>query len=728
LSRSKFEMSDSIKNRKLLRLTSVVCLLISALVTPAQTEPPAQDDVVRVFTQLVQTDLMVFDRRGHLVSGLKREDFELKVDGKATPIEFLDYVVAGSAREEAQLASARSGRGAAVSVPVNALERGRTVLFYVDDLHLDPTSCDAARKMIAKFLDRNMAYNTNAAITSTSGQIGFLQQLTDSDLMLRAALRRLNPKPYSVEDGSLPRMTEHQAWLLDRRDPELTNYFIDETIRMARGMTRDLAGAMVSQRAGNTLFRAGQATRNTLAGLENLLAYANKTPGRKLLIFISGGFVLDLQNTREAEIVHRISSEAARSGVVIYSVDARGLTTSTRDASSGGGSDPMQRLERSMRSEVWDTQDVMNALAQDTGGKTVFNTNDLTSGLQDALQETSVYYLVGWKPDPQTTARGKFQKLTASIIGRPDLTVRIRRGFAAGDPPPTRAKTKEPKTPPPTGPEAELQKAMLAPLPGKNTPVSIALNYANTAEKGLTLSTSLQIDREFVSTDSEDEKAKQNGTLEVVGTIYDDHGRAGARISDRLSITAPAENDGGPANAIVATYPIRIQPGLFQVRVAVRNPKTGRVANTNAWVEVPDLLAPKLALSSLMIGERKQAGAMRRIAKSDIAEGVNLNVKLRFAQGSQLRFLVFAYNAKSNPGTAVPDVAIQVQIIRNGQPVVSPSLRSIVTNGGADLKRLPYAAELSLEGLERGHYQLRVTAFDRVANTTASELRSFEIE
>ena len=706
--------------------TSVASLLLSALVCQGQTEPSGQDDVVRVFTQLVQTDLMVFDRKGHFVSGLKREDFELKVDGQTTPIEFLDYVVAGSAREEAQLASARSGRG--VSVPANALERGRTVLFYVDDLHLDLANCDAARKMIAKFLDRNMAYNTEAAITSTSGQIGFLQQLTDSDLMLRAALRRLNPKPYNVEDGGLPRITEHQALLLDRRDPELTNYFIDETIRMARGMTRDMAAALVSQRASNTLFRAQQATRNTLTGLENLLAYANKTPGRKLLIFISGGFVMDLQNTREAEVVRRISSAAARSGVVIYSVDARGLAPTIRDASSGGGSDPTQRLERSLRSEVWDTEDIMSTLAQNTGGKTVFNTNDLTAGLQDALQETSVYYLMGWKPEAASAAPGKFQKLTTSVIGRPDLTVRIRRGFAAGDPLPTAAKSKEPKTPPPTGPEAELQKAMLAPLPGKNTPVSIALNYANTADKGLTLSTSLQIDREFDSIDSDDGEKKQNGTLEVLGAIYDDHGRAGARISDRLSITPANGNDAAGANAIVATYPIRIQPGLYQVRVAVRDPKTGRVGNTNAWVEVPDLLGPKLALSSLLIGERKQADSRRRIAKAEIAEGVNMNVKLRFAPNSQLRFLVFAYNARSSAGTALPDVAIQIQLLRNGQPVISPSLRTIATQLTADLKRLPYAAEVSLEGLERGHYQLRIIAFDRVANTSASEQRAFEIE
>lgn len=96
--------------RNLGLLAGLTCILLAVQVTPGQSEPQYKDDVVRIYTQLVQTDLMVFDAKGRPVHGLKRENFELRVDGKITPIEFLEYVVAGSAREEAQLAAARGNR------------------------------------------------------------------------------------------------------------------------------------------------------------------------------------------------------------------------------------------------------------------------------------------------------------------------------------------------------------------------------------------------------------------------------------------------------------------------------------------------------------------------------------------------------------------------------------------------------------------------------------------
>ncbi len=57
---------------------------------PTPTPPPptrSQEDVVRVYTELVQTDVMVFDKQGRFVKDLKRENFELRIDGKQRPIE-----------------------------------------------------------------------------------------------------------------------------------------------------------------------------------------------------------------------------------------------------------------------------------------------------------------------------------------------------------------------------------------------------------------------------------------------------------------------------------------------------------------------------------------------------------------------------------------------------------------------------------------------------------------
>jgi hypothetical protein len=85
-------------------------LLTTSSIVAAQTPTPSpkkpDDDVVRVYTELVQTDVMVFDKQGHFVNGLTKDNFELRVDGKPRPIESFELIAAGS-DEESQLAAAR---------------------------------------------------------------------------------------------------------------------------------------------------------------------------------------------------------------------------------------------------------------------------------------------------------------------------------------------------------------------------------------------------------------------------------------------------------------------------------------------------------------------------------------------------------------------------------------------------------------------------------------------
>ncbi|MBA2731455.1 MAG: hypothetical protein H0U54_01045 [Acidobacteria bacterium] len=44
------------------------------------------DDVVRIDTELIQSEVTVLDKQGRFVEGLKPEQFELRVDGK--PVQF----------------------------------------------------------------------------------------------------------------------------------------------------------------------------------------------------------------------------------------------------------------------------------------------------------------------------------------------------------------------------------------------------------------------------------------------------------------------------------------------------------------------------------------------------------------------------------------------------------------------------------------------------------------
>jgi hypothetical protein len=100
----------------------------------------------------------------------------------------------------------------------------------------------------------------------------------------------------------------------------------------------------------------------------------------------------------------------------------------------------------------------------------------------------------------------------------------------------------------------------------------------------------------------------------------------------------------------------------------------------------------------------------------------------RFSPTDFLRFLLFVYNAARAPADSKPDVALQVQVLRDDQPVVTAPLRAVSVEGVQDLSQIPYAAELSLTGLPAGLYVLQVTAVDRVSKQSASQQTRFEIE
>src|SRR6185369_557246 len=332
-------------------------LLLIALVcsnVPAQTTQKPQDDVVRVYTELVQTDVMVFDKNGKFVNGLKPENFELRVDGKPREIQAFEQISAGS-NEESQLAAARGATSVNLKRPV-PLDRGRIVFFYVDDLHMDLAGLQATRKTINAFIEKEMGQNDQAAIASASGQIGFLQQLTSDRLVLRTALERLRIKNFNTRDNARPQMDEYQAILIERRDTDVLDVFITETIRQNPGLTREQAESLLQARASSLLAYTASLTRNTMLGLKTLIKNARNLPGRKVVFLLSGGFQIHNQRGDLTTDLRDITYSAAKSGVVIYSMDTRGLVASLTDASTDSLYDPSGRLDRATHAELWESQ------------------------------------------------------------------------------------------------------------------------------------------------------------------------------------------------------------------------------------------------------------------------------------------------------------------------------------------------------------------------------------
>ena len=712
--------------------SALLCAFLCVRLLHAQSPEPAQpqgqgkSDVLRVFTELVQTDVMVFDKQGRFVEGLKKEDFELRIDGKPKPVEFFERITAGTANEELQLASARgSSLRNSRDAGIRPLDRGRPIFFYIDDLHLDLTSLVNTRKLLHNFIDREMGQNDEVAITSATGQIGFLSQLTNNKSVLRAAAERLKMRSQSTRHSEFPIMTEYQAFQISNYDRDVTGYFVDYLLSSMPGLTRESAEEMVRTRAEMILRYAANVTTNTLAGLQSLVNSANKITGRKLVFFISDGFLLDSRNSETKDRLRRITSVAARNGVVIYSIDSRGLVAGY-DASDSNQFDTTGRLSPGSGIERAAAQDALNALAHDTGGKAVFNTNAMEPAVKRAIQETSTYYLLAWTPAPETSGSGKFHRIEIRVNGRPDLTVQVRRGFFDLDPAPT-AETKKKDRPSSGSANAsitELQKVMTSTYPERDIPLSLRASYINTPDKGNVVFATTVVLSQFLTFKQLD--GKHTAKVTVIGGIYNEKGEIADSFGSTITMSGTSKNN--DVENLVYSHPAYLKAGLYQVRVAARDDDSGRAGSAHTWIEIPNVTSGKVALSSVLLGVRAQPAISNASMDPVGFSATELRVGSRFSSRDFLRFMVFVYNATVDPVGSKPDVAIQIHIVREGQPVVTSPLKKLSLEGIDDLKRIPYAGEVSLEGLPRGRYAMQISVVDRIAKTSASQQAQFDVE
>jgi hypothetical protein len=76
----------------------------------------------------------------------------------------------------------------------------------------------------------------------------------------------------------------------------------------------------------------------------------------------------------------------------------------------------------------------------------------------------------------------------------------------------------------------------------------------------------------------------------------------------------------------------------------------------------------------------------------------------------------------------MPDLSVQMRVLRDDQPISTSPQMKIATEGLEDLARIPYAAELSLRTLNPGRYALTVTVTDNGAKSSATQSVKFLVE
>lgn len=732
--------------------SAALCLLFSALAHGQRQQsrkPERDDEVVRITSELVQTDVSVFDKRGHFVEDLKPEQFELQVDGKTQPVIFFERVTAGSLNEASQLAAATRGRVADkrsaetdASSAAEAPERGRLIFFFLDDLHMSGASLARARESLRHYVESGLGPFDQAAVVSASGQVGFLQQLTDNRVVLRAAIKRLG---YRQNPASFPgkmNISEYEAsQVLDSGNRELYAYLLESTkleqqmgpgsrhgdhrLAASYSAAPDLRNRLRQARASGVM-----ATDATLDSLRSLMLSAAGMPGRKLVFFLSDGFILNERNGGALETLRGVAQEAARAGAVVYTMDLRANTSSgirsSVDATTNDYIDLSARRVGVALGELTATREPLQLIADQTGGRAIYNSDSLEEVVRQAVRETADYYLLAWRPDAaeqhKTSAR-----LKVSIKGHPEWRVRLRAASFSD----STAESKQPNAEV-KGAEAaeakandiELLTALGSLYPRRELPVALSVGYLDVGAEGTLLNISMQLGRTdfgFGSSDSAGDKAK--ALVDVAGAAIDDRGQFGS-FKQLLTLT-PDTVDHEASRPVIWHQRLRLKPGLYQVRVALRDRATGRVGGATQWVEIPDLSKGDFALSSIFLGERGPESAPAG-EEAGRPRSVVVDVDHRFARASVLRFQTYVYNAARAAADGGSDVQVHARVLRGETPLVTTQPLKVPAT--ADPARLPFWSELSLAGLPPGRYVLQVTATDRTTNRTAVERVNFYVE
>jgi VWFA-related protein len=736
--------------------------------TPQQQQPqddPAED-VLRVSTSLVQTDVSVVDKKGQFFEGLGREQFELKVDGRVQPVLFFERITAGSSTEAARIAAAR-GERIDVGAAVSPVERGRTVIFFVDDLHLTPEGVARAREMLLKFIEGDMTPGMEVLISSASGQIGFLQQFTNDRAVLRAAARRLKYRSQASLDTERPPMTEYQALAVDRGDQGLLEYLIQQVIfeNSPNTFPRNMAESMIRNRARRIRRQAALLSTATISTLEGVVRARGGAAGRQTLFYISHGFTFDNEEADARRKLQRVIDAAARSGTVVYTVDARGLAVSMQDASSAGVPD-LARESGSLTANAYSgynasaelsaSQEVLRGLAEDTGGRALLNTNALEAAVTKTLSETADYYLLAWRPEgieTGTSGAPKFHKIEISIKGRPDLKVRVRSGFLDARVPRVAAAT----TPPsaanaptttiaavPNATNVALNNALNAPSARRELPVDAYPVFTNDAQGASVINASVQLTNDRLKfAPVAASGGKTQAQVEVVCSVLDDKGKG--IYSNGRTLTLGGNESNTAANGageksrgkLVTNFSIPVlAPGLYQVRAVARDANSGLIGSAFEWVEVPDLKANRLALSSLLVTERRRANTQATAANTGATATTAamtqppdiLRVERRFARSSHALLQLYIYNATRKAAGDAPDVELEIKILRDKRTVMNAPPHKVSLAAGSDPARIFYVAEMPLGAMTPGVYLLQVTVTDRTAKTSAVRELDFYVE
>ncbi|HET6142218.1 MAG TPA: VWA domain-containing protein [Candidatus Acidoferrales bacterium] len=415
--------------------------------TPSAQKEAKQSDkgesgyVLKVTTRLVTLDVVATDSHGNAIRDLRPEELQIFEDHKAQQkiehFEFLETLNRPGTSENSASAARKAAGIISNQLPLDQLRIPPTVLL-MDSLNTQtPNQMQGRAKMLQ--LMRSLPPDTPVAVFLLGSSLRILQGFTSDGRLLRAALDR-TLLGNSIQPDPRNNLSDTSNYVQDQTAGMDVNMGVQAQLGEVQNFEKEEYSLSVDLRV-----------KETLGALSQIGQYLSGIPGRKNLIWVSESFPLTIVpdpgtgnnpfgGSREySEEIKIVGNQLTDAQVAVYPMDVRGLQAQQSLSASQNINLPETRLTGpaiANRLSVEDTDfqqtlGTMDEIAQDTGGKSCKNSNDLAGCLMTALKDSSSYYEMSFYPS-KANWDGRFHKIVVKT-SRPGVKLVYRRGYYALD-------------------------------------------------------------------------------------------------------------------------------------------------------------------------------------------------------------------------------------------------------------------------------------------------------
>lgn len=514
----------------------------------AQQQPEV---IIRSTTRLIQLNVVAHDHQGKPVRDLKKTDFTILDNGKPQQVSVFSMESNAVLPQAAKLAP---------NVFTNRLQQKSAVpssvtVILLDELNTSIKDKIWAKQQVVKYLGTIHPDDRVAIYVLGRGLRVLHDFTTDSSDLLR-------------------NLTKYNGGLLpDGVAPE-NNSFGATNTQFDRWMNGQ-GGASGQEADFYTINRV----TGTCKAIEFIANHLSSLPGRKNLIWVSGGFPLQIgfesieamqdpsrtQRTFNPEVEAAIN--ALNDGnVAIYPVDARGLVAPAAFSAENRKIDLAPKLSMG---PIVEHQATMAMLADRTGGHAYYNTNDLAKAIREAVDDSTVTYTLGFYP-VTSEHDGKYHKLQvkADVTG---LNLRYRKGYFDTDEKPKDQNARH----------KELNDAVWSPIDASSLGLLVQV-APSPADHAGDLNIFMKIDPAAVGMTTNGEL--HDAMVDILFVQKDEHGKELKGRNDTLTMTLKEDSyQKIIKEGLVYHQYVPKEPMATQLRIVVRDASSG----TTGSVTVP---------------------------------------------------------------------------------------------------------------------------------------------